>query len=107
MTEKNEKIYCFDFDGVICFIDDDEYALRSPNYDTFNIMHALIDTGHTVIIHTGRHIDKLHVTKMWLEKYRVPYDHLQFGKPVADLYIDDKGLKFEGTWTQSAIESLR
>ena len=31
----------------------------------------------------------------WLEKYEIPYDEIYFGKPNADVYIDDKGLKFE------------
>ena len=30
-----------------------------------------------------------------LEKYKIPYDELHFGKPVADFYVDDKGYKLE------------
>jgi hypothetical protein len=26
----------------------------------------------------------------WLEKYDIPYDEIFFGKPNADIYIDDK-----------------
>lgn len=28
----------------------------------------------------------------WLERHAVEYDELIFGKPYADLYVDDKGM---------------
>jgi hypothetical protein len=89
------KTYCFDMDGVICEIDNDDYDLRSPIGKTILIMERLKKEGHTVIIHTGRHILNLEVTKTWLWRNQVPHDIIQFGKPVADLYIDDKGVRFE------------
>jgi hypothetical protein len=70
-------------------------------------MLALKDQGHTLIIHTGRHIDKLKATKSWLKKHKVVYDHIQFGKPVADLYIDDRAMRFEGEWTEQKLTALR
>jgi capsule biosynthesis phosphatase len=30
----------------------------------------------------------------WLKKYDMPYDELLFGKPHADFFVDDKGIKF-------------
>jgi len=34
------------------------------------------------------------ITEDWLEKWKVPYDELIFGKPHADMYIDDLGIEF-------------
>ena len=69
-------------------------------------MRNLKDQGHYLIIHTGRHmrtcngdvtkvIEKIgKITEEWLEKWNVPYDELVFGKPYADIYIDDLGVEF-------------
>ena len=32
------------------------------------------------------------VTFMTLEKFNIPYDELLFGKPIADIYIDDRAV---------------
>ena len=34
------------------------------------------------------------ITEDWLQKWNVPYDELVFGKPYADIYIDDLGIEF-------------
>ncbi len=39
----------------------------------------------------------------WLEKNNVPYDELVFGKPYADIYIDDLAHRFEG-WDDPDLE---
>ena len=69
-------------------------------------MRNLKDQGHYLIIHTGRHmrtcngdvakvIEKIgKITEEWLDKWNVPYDELVFGKPYADIYIDDLGVEF-------------
>lgn len=101
------KTYCFDFDGVICNIDSDNYWERTPIHQTIEIMHSIKNLGGKIIIHTGRHILMADASMDWLKKYKVPFDLIQFGKPVADVYIDDKALRIEGTWTQKDIESLR
>ena len=30
----------------------------------------------------------------WLAKYDIPYDEIMFGKPWADIYIDDNAFRF-------------
>ncbi len=91
----NSKVACIDIDGVICRISDD------GDYDKCELMPGVCEAlwvmkekGWTIILHTGRHILKMEVTKNWLSRNEVPYDHIQFGKPVADIYIDDKGERF-------------
>jgi capsule biosynthesis phosphatase len=98
----------FDLDGVICELKkpSESYSEVSPKKKVIQKMRNLKDQGHYLIIHTGRHmrtcngdvakvIEKIgKITEDWLEKWNVPYDELVFGKPYADIYIDDLGVEF-------------
>ena len=98
----------FDLDGVICELKkpSESYADVIPKNDVIEKMRDLKEDGHYLIIHTGRHmrtcdgdvskvIEKIgKITEDWLEKWKVPYDELIFGKPYADIYIDDLGIEF-------------
>ena len=98
----------FDLDGVICEIKkpSESYSDVIPKKDVIVKMRDLKSDGHYLIIHTGRHmrtcngdvskvIEKIgKITKDWLKKWNVPYDELIFGKPYADIYIDDLGVEF-------------
>ena len=98
----------FDLDGVICELKkpSESYSEVNPKKDVIEKMKSLKDDGHYLIIHTGRHmktcngdvtkvIEKIgKITKDWLKKWDVPYDELIFGKPYADMYIDDLGIEF-------------
>jgi len=98
----------FDLDGVICELKkpSESYADVIPKNDVIEKMRDLKKDGHYLIIHTGRHmrtcngdiskvIEKIgKITEDWLEEWKVPYDELIFGKPHADIYIDDLGIEF-------------
>ena len=98
----------FDLDGVICELKkpSESYADVTPKNDIIEKMRDLKKDGHYLIIHTGRHmrtcngdvskvIEKIgKITEDWLEKWKVPYDELIFGKPYADIYIDDLAIEF-------------
>ena len=98
----------FDLDGVICELKkpSESYADVIPKNDVIEKMREMKNEGHYLIIHTGRHmktcngnvskvIEKIgKTTENWLEKWKVPYDELIFGKPYAGIYIDDLGIEF-------------
>ncbi len=98
----------FDLDGVICELKrpSESYADVIPKNDVIEKMRELKEDGHYLIIYTGRHmrtcngdvpkvIEKIgKITEDWLKKWKVPYDELIFGKPYADIYIDDLGIEF-------------
>ena len=105
---RDEMRIVFDLDGVICELKkpSESYADIIPKNDVIEKMKELKEDGHYLIIHTGRHmrtcdgdvskvIEKIgKITEDWLEKWKVPYDELIFGKPHADIYIDDLGIEF-------------
>lgn len=105
---------CIDIDGTIC-------ALRKPHENYSDVLpiegasekiKALKEKGCYIILCTARHmktcdanvgkvIAKQGLTLLeWLNKHDFVYDEIWFGKPNADVYIDDRALKFEGSWDQ-------
>jgi capsule biosynthesis phosphatase len=97
---------CFDLDNTLVSypVVPGDYSTVSPIYDTINIAKKLHDDGHTIIIHTARRMethkhnigavlrDIGKVTFETLEKFKIPYDEIIFGKPIADVYIDDRSI---------------
>lgn len=98
-----------DLDGTICPIrrSDQRYEELQPLPGALEKMRELKASGHYIIIQTARNmatqqsnIGKVmknigKVTLDWLEKHGIPYDEIYFGKPNAEVYIDDRSLRFE------------
>jgi len=66
-------------------------------------------TGAVVIIWTVRGDDAL--VKAWADKHQIPYDYINenphqppdsSGKLVADVYLDNRAIRAEGTWDEFA-----
>lgn len=112
------KIFCNNFKGYdkmrICFDLDNtlvtyprtqnDYTTVDPIEKNIKYLRYLKKLGHTIIIYTARRM-KTHggnigkitkdigkITFDTLEKYSIPYDEIYFGKPYADVYIDDLAL---------------
>ena len=105
--------YCFDIDGTICTPGEGcgtcQYEGATPKKDRIEAVNKLYDEGHYIIYMTaramGRNKTKPHaeaarkaveivepLTKMQLDRWGCKYHELLFGKPHADLFIDDKGI---------------
>lgn len=87
--------FCFDIDGVIAtIVPDNDYTLAAPIPGTVSLINRLFDAGHTIVLHTARGsltgIDWRALTIRQLDAWGVRYHKVQFGKPAADFYIDDK-----------------
>jgi histidinol phosphatase-like enzyme len=92
---------CLDFDGVLHNPSDrvQGYKMGQPVAGALDAVRALVAAGHSIVIHTARvqqDGDTEHVWK-WLryfgfERY---IDAIQRTKPLADVYVDDKGLHFD------------
>jgi capsule biosynthesis phosphatase len=99
---------CIDLDGVICRLKNpgEQYEDLLPVDGAPESLQALKEHGHYIIINTARHMKTCQgnlgqvaakislVTLNWLQKYNVPYDEIYFGKPHADVYIDDNAFRF-------------
>lgn len=97
-----------DLDGVIAQgVDYTNYEECRVVPGTTEYMLSLKDAGYYIIIYSARWEEDREVTELWLFAHGVPYNELILGKPLADIYLDDKALKFENwesAWNQ--IEKL-
>ncbi len=98
MAEQKIRI-CFDMDGVIAdgtvervYSDAAGWAYGNctPIKSTIRAMCELQAQGVEIYIHTARWEEDRPVTERWLVDHKVPFDAVSFGKPHADLYVDDK-----------------
>jgi len=108
-----------DLDGVIC-------RLKNPQQSYADVeivpgaaesIRALRAAGHYIIIQTARNmatcesnIGKVmknigRITLEWLERHKVEYDEIYFGKPNAEVYLDDRGKRFT-SWDEITEETL-
>lgn len=108
-----------DLDGTIC-------PIKKPDglYKDLPVLEGAVEKikqlrseGHYIIIQTARNMATCEsnlgkvmknvgkVTLEWLEKHQVEYDEIYFGKPNADIYIDDRALRFD-SWANINKETL-
>lgn len=97
---------CFDLDNTLV-----TYPTVPGDYSTVKPIKEMIDfareskaRGHTVIVHTARRtgthggdvgaagFDIGEVTSKTLDALGIPCDEIVFGKPAADIYIDDQAV---------------
>ena len=106
---------CIDIDGTLCAFraPGETYADVLPLPGAVEKICALKAAGHYIILLTARHMATcaanvgLVIARQgktlfgWLEKHGIPYDELHFGKPHADVYLDDNAVRFE-SWEKIA-----
>lgn len=94
----------FDIDDTICNNKNRDYENAIPFKDVIKKINKLHKQGAKITLYTSRgmvscngDIEKIikknkPVLEKWLEKNKVEYDELLFGKPLGDMYIDDKAI---------------
>ena len=94
--------FCFDLDGTLCI--GKPYTYAKPIWKRIEMVRKLKKAGHTIIISTARGMSTYEgnvgacvaaygaMTCKQLEEWGVSYDEMHFGKPGADVYVDDKAL---------------
>lgn len=95
----------FDLDGTLCEQTwNGNYDKAKPIPHMIEHLNSLKRRGAYIVINTARGmktydrdvetIEKVYrqMTENWLVEHGVMFDELHFGKPAADLYIDDKAL---------------
>jgi hypothetical protein len=90
----NPQAYCFDLDGTLCTNTEGTYVNAKPFPDRIAKVNTLYDAGCRIAIYTARGsktgINWADLTKQQLATWGVKYHELSFGKPYAEIYIDDK-----------------
>lgn len=108
---------CIDLDGVVCRLRDpgQSYADLLPVPGAVEKLRALRAAGHYLILYTARHMKTCGgnvgqvvarqgtTTLDWLKQHEIEFDEFHFGKPHADVYIDDNAMRFEG-WDKIASD---
>lgn len=109
-----------DLDGTICRIKrpDESYADVQPLPGAADRLRELRAAGHYVVIVTARNMATCdsnlgkvmrnvgRTTLEWLDRHGIEYDEIFFGKPNAEVYIDDRALRFDG-WDGITEDVLR
>ena len=106
-THTNTKLrICFDLDNTLVTYPTvpNDYSTVKPIPNMINLLNTLKKKGHEIIIYTARRM-KTHnnnvgrvvkdiavVTFNTLDKFNIQYDEIIFGKPIADIYIDDRAI---------------
>lgn len=87
-------VFAIDIDGILCSISQKHYNECVPNIKAIATVNRLYDEGHTIKIFTARGsrsgTDWRGFTIQQLDSWGVKYHELIFGKPHADVFIDDK-----------------
>jgi capsule biosynthesis phosphatase len=101
---KTKLRYVFDLDNTLVTypLINKDYSSVKPIPKMINLVKKLKEDGHYIIIYTARRMathnhnvgavikDIGKVTFDTLDKFEIPYDELIFGKPLGDVYIDDR-----------------
>lgn len=112
-----KKTICIDFDGVIAQYKEWKGAnhFGAPVSGVQNALKVLKKEGYRIIIFTTRQVsDSL---KAYLKENDITYDYINEnpdqpkdsnqGKPIADIYLDDRGMCFRGDWKWTLEEIAR
>ena len=86
-----------DIDGTIC-TEERTYSrsMAKPLTNAVNSVNNLYDRGHTVILYSARAWVEYEMTIDWLKKNGFKYHQLILGKPIGDIWIDDRAITFNG-----------
>ena len=97
--------YVFDIDGTICSKTDGDYENAEPFEERIKKINELYEKGETIFFQTARGMGRsgnsrhfayhefYELTREQLLRWGVKHDALFMGKPAADVYVDDKGIK--------------
>jgi len=111
------KNLCFDIDGVICSKTDGDYSQAKPYSIVIDTINKLYNQGFRIEIFTARFMGrcegnavKAHeigyeFTFNQLNQWGCKFHSLRMGKPVYDIFVDDRTLFFDEKWYE-VIETL-
>lgn len=114
-----DKIAIIDFDGTLCKFMFPDVGPIEP--DVKIALHILKDAGYTIKIHSCRTATywnrederRIHIKIIqdFMKKHELPYNEiimsLSMDKPIADVYIDDRAIRYENNWLEIARRLMK
>lgn len=103
-------IFVFDLDDTISRHRNRDFEHAEPIEKTITKIRQLHADGAKIVIYSARGqnscrgdlrlIEERNRSQVetWLREHEVPYDRLAFGKPLGDVYVDDKGISLSSFW---------
>ncbi len=105
-----KKIICLDLDGVIYpnLVWMGSHTIKGDPVPQAKETIDKLKEEYKIIINSARFEDNTTIPKVkeWLDTHDIYYDEIAEKKPHADMYIDDKGIGFNGDWNKT-IEDIR
>jgi hypothetical protein len=102
------KTLCFDLDGTLCTNTFGDYECAEPIEWAIARVNALAREGNRIVILTARGFvtkrDWTEETRAQLNRWGVEYDELVFGKPSADVYVDDRAVHSDAWRTADGFD---
>ena len=97
-----------DMDGTICS-EERQFSrcLAKPKEGSVETVNALFEAGHTIIIYSARTWVEYEMTVDWLNKNGVKYHQLFMGKPIGDVWIDDRAITCEDNWNEIRLRLIK
>ena len=117
MKEEYDNVIAVDFDGVIS-----DYAgfkgkgvFADPVLGCKIFLDQLRYSGWTIIVNTTR--IEVHQIAEYLAMHEIPYDHINHNpenikqhlhpaKVLADVYLDDRAIRFTGRWSPELLAKI-
>ena len=88
-----------DLDGTICHeMRQFSRCLAEPWPNAVETVNKLYDAGNTIIIYSAR---------TWVKRHGVKYHQLFMGKPIGDVWIDDRAITCNNNWKEIEEKLLK
>lgn len=103
-----------DIDNTICYYNDSNNELNYNNAQPYDerikYINKLYNNGNTIIYWTARGtktgINWFNITLEQLNKWGCKFHELRMGKPVYDIFIDDKNINSERFFKNENFKNL-
>ena len=111
-ARRNKRpVICLDFDGVIhrhLLGWKGRSVIRDVPIDGVKEAIKLLRRRFVVVVHSGRCAsgDGIVAIEEWLGKHGIHVDMVCSDKPLAEMYVDDRAIQFNGNWEETMREVM-